>query len=121
MKIPAAGVASRQASTIMKTRRTAWDPACVASATPPMLGAATSTHAIATATAFLPLECRLGLRAGSRAGRGGRAGRDIGGKTGQVRAGPRHERRADPQVELVLGQPALHERGLERIDRLLAV
>jgi hypothetical protein len=28
---------------------------------------------------------------------------------------------ADPLVELVLGQPPLHERGLERVEYLLAV
>ena len=49
----------------------------------------------------------------------GRAGRDVGGEGGQLRAGPRRERLADPQVELVLGEPSMHERGLEQADHLL--
>jgi hypothetical protein len=48
-------------------------------------------------------------------------GRDVSGEGAQVRMGPRREHQADPQVELVLGQAALHERGLEHVDHLLAV
>jgi len=48
-------------------------------------------------------------------------GRDVSGEGAQVRIGPRREHLADPQVELVLGQAALHERGLEHVDHLLAV
>jgi hypothetical protein len=35
--------------------------------------------------------------------------------------GPRGERLAHPRVEFVLGQPTLHERGLEHLDHLLTV
>src|SRR5206468_4902221 len=35
--------------------------------------------------------------------------------------GPRRERLAHPRVEFVLGQHALHERGLQRADHLLTV
>ena len=52
--------------------------------------------------------------------RAGPAG-DVGGERGQVGAGPRGERPARPGVELVPGQPALHERVLQRLDHLLAV
>jgi hypothetical protein len=48
-------------------------------------------------------------------------GRHVSGEGAQVRIGPRREHLADPQVELVLGQAALHERGLEHVDHLLAV
>jgi hypothetical protein len=51
----------------------------------------------------------------------GRPGGDVGGEGGQVRVGLRGERLADPQAELVPGQPSLHERGLEHVDYLLAV
>jgi hypothetical protein len=40
---------------------------------------------------------------------------------GQVGVRTRHKRLVDPRVELVLGQPALHERDLEGVDHLLAV
>jgi len=58
-----------------------------------------------------------------RAGAGGlaRGGRDVGGERGQVGVGPRGERPARPYVEFVPGQPAIHERGLQRLDHLLAV
>jgi hypothetical protein len=51
----------------------------------------------------------------------GRPGRDVGGEGGQVRVSLRGERLADPQAELIPGQPSLHERGLEHVDYLLAV
>jgi hypothetical protein len=51
----------------------------------------------------------------------GQPGGNAGGDCGQVRVGPRRERLADPQVELVSGQPFLHEGGLEQFDRLLAI
>ena len=59
----------------------------------------------------------------SRAGRerAGRRGRDVGGQCGQVGAGPRGQRLAHPRVELSLGQPSMHEGGLQRLDHLLAV
>ena len=46
---------------------------------------------------------------------------EVGGEGGQLRVGPRRERLAHPLVEFVLGQNALHERGLEGADHLLAV
>jgi len=69
-----------------------------------------------------PRKPRLARRPG-RLGRLGRGqpGRDVSGEDGQIRIRPRRERLADPQVELVLGQPPLHERGLQRADHLLAV
>jgi hypothetical protein len=51
----------------------------------------------------------------------GQPGGEVGGERGQVGAGPRGERLARPQVELVFGQHARHERGLERTDHLFAV
>ena len=45
----------------------------------------------------------------------------IGGDCGQVRVGPRGERLAHPRIQFILGQPPLHERGLEHRDHLLAV
>jgi hypothetical protein len=51
----------------------------------------------------------------------GRLGGEVSGDCGQLRVGPRRERLAYPQVEFVLGQHALHERGLESADHLLAV
>jgi hypothetical protein len=51
----------------------------------------------------------------------GRPGGDVSGERGQLRVGPRGKRLAHPHVELVLVQPALHERGLERGDHVLAV
>jgi hypothetical protein len=51
----------------------------------------------------------------------GRLDGEVGGEGGQPRVGPRRERLAHPLVEFVLGQHALHERGLEGADHLLAV
>jgi hypothetical protein len=51
----------------------------------------------------------------------GQPGGDVGGEGGQVRVGLRCQRLADPQAELVSGQPSLHERGLEYVDHVLAV
>jgi hypothetical protein len=48
-----------------------------------------------------------------------RPGRDIGGQGVELRIGSEHL--ADPLVKLVLGQPSLHERGLERAEHLLAI
>ena len=53
--------------------------------------------------------------------RASRGGRDVGGERGQLGAGPRGQRPACPHVELVPGQPTLHERVLQRLDHLLAV
>jgi hypothetical protein len=47
--------------------------------------------------------------------------RDAGGDRCQLRVVTGGERLADARVELVLGQPALRERGLEHVDRLVAV
>ena len=47
--------------------------------------------------------------------------RDVSGDRPQFRISPRSERLADPQVEFVLGQQALHERRFERVDHLFAV
>jgi hypothetical protein len=66
---------------------------------------------------------RAGLRPGGPARRlacdqpGGNVSRDHG----QFGIGPRRERLTCPEVELVFGQPVFHERGLEGLDRLLAV
>jgi hypothetical protein len=46
---------------------------------------------------------------------------DIGGQCGQVRVGSRREHLADAEVELVLAEPTLNERGLKHVDRLLTV
>ena len=51
----------------------------------------------------------------------GRPGGDVGGEGGQLRVGPRGERLGHPRVELVFGQLALDERGLERLDHVVAV
>jgi hypothetical protein len=51
----------------------------------------------------------------------GQPGGQISGDRGQVRVGPRRERLAHPQIEFVLGQPSLHEGGLEGADHLLPV
>ena len=48
-----------------------------------------------------------------------RPGRDISGEGVQRRIGG--ERLADPLVKLVLGQPSLHERGLQRAEHPLAI
>ncbi len=64
---------------------------------------------------------RPGLRPGWLGRRPGRPGGEVGVERGQFRVGLRSERLARPLVELVLGQPALHERGLEPVDHMLAV
>ena len=51
----------------------------------------------------------------------GQPGGQVSGDGGQVRVGLRRECLAHPQVEFLLGQHALHERGLEGADHLLAV
>ena len=48
----------------------------------------------------------------SRAGCGGRAPVRPAGQSASDPRGPRRERLADPQVELVLGEPSLYERDL---------
>jgi hypothetical protein len=48
-------------------------------------------------------------------------GGKVSGEGGQICEGPRPERLAHPQVELVPVQPSLHERGLEHVDHLLAL
>ena len=50
-----------------------------------------------------------------------RPGGDVGGERGQLSLGPRGERLARPRVKLAFGQAALHERGLEHVDHVLAV
>ena len=68
-----------------------------------------------------------GLRTGATAG--GRAGRAAAGPLGMsavsaassARVRAASARPARPHVELVPGQPALHERVLQRLDHLLAV
>ena len=66
---------------------------------------------------------RPGVHAGGFARRPGcaRPGGDVGCDVDQFRVGPCGEGLAHPQVELVLGQPSLHERGFEHVDHLLAV
>ena len=49
------------------------------------------------------------------------SGVEVGGQRGQVGVAPGGERVAGPRIKLVLGQLALHERGLEEVDHLLAV
>jgi hypothetical protein len=51
----------------------------------------------------------------------GQPGGQVSGEGGQLRVGPRRQRLAHPQVELVFGQHALNERGLEGADHLFAV
>ena len=51
----------------------------------------------------------------------GQPGGQVSGEGGQIRVGPRRQRLAHPLVELVLGQHALNERGLEDADHLFAV
>jgi hypothetical protein len=46
---------------------------------------------------------------------------EIAGDRGQVGIGPRRERLAHPEVELVFSQPVVYERGFELLDRLLTV
>jgi hypothetical protein len=48
-----------------------------------------------------------------------RPGGDIGGQGIQLRVGGKHL--TEPLVKLFLGQPSLHERGLERVKYLLTV
>src|SRR6267154_6137971 len=62
-----------------------------------------------------------------RAGRAARRlvcdlpGGDLGGDCGQFRIGPRRECLAYPRIKLVFGNPAMHKRGLEHVDYVLAV
>src|ERR1022692_766402 len=65
-----------------------------------------------------PGSCPGGLT--RRRGRG-QPGRDVGGESGQVCIGPRGERAVRAQVQLVLGQPAMDERVLERVDHVLTI
>ena len=74
------------------------------------------------------LDGRSGQRPAGGAGGRGRdvvgipdGARDVGQERGQAGIGPRGERLAYPRVELVPGQPAVHERGLQRADHVLAV
>jgi len=66
---------------------------------------------------------RSAARRGGRARRSGRrrGGRDVGGERGQLGAGPCGQRLARSRIKFVLGQPSMHECGLEGIDHLLAV
>jgi Domain of unknown function (DUF1905) len=48
-------------------------------------------------------------------------GRDVGDYRRQVGVGPRRQGLAHPQVEVILGQHALHKRSLKNMDDLLAV
>ena len=71
-------------------------------------------------------DCRPGQRSavckGGLARRPGcRAGRDVGDEGGQVGVGPRGERLARSRVKFVPGQPAVHERSLQRVDHVFAV
>jgi hypothetical protein len=52
---------------------------------------------------------------------GGQTNGDVGRDHSESRVGPRGERLADAGLELVLGQPALHEGGFEYLDDLLTV
>ncbi len=85
--------------------------------------------ATATAmTAHMPALAALltGRRACAGTARGGGtvsaspAGQ-VGSERGQARIGPRGERLACPRIQLGFGQTALHGRGLEYFDHLLAV
>jgi hypothetical protein len=67
-------------------------------------------------------------RPGGRAGwpgrgrlSGGWPGVEIADDRGQFGICPRRERVVHPEVKLVFGQPVFYERGLEYLDRLLAV
>jgi hypothetical protein len=66
---------------------------------------------------------RLGLRPGRLARRlvCDLPGGDVGGDRGQFRIGPRPECLAYPRIKLVFGNPAMHKRGLEHVDYVLAV
>src|SRR4029077_13596524 len=48
-------------------------------------------------------------------------GGDVGGDCGQFRIGSRRERLAYPRIKLVFSDPAMHKRGLEHVDYVLAV
>ena len=70
---------------------------------------------------------RLGQRPASHRGQRahrpgrGRAGRDVDGERSQLIASLRSQRPGRPRAELIPGQPALHERVLQRLDYQLAV
>jgi hypothetical protein len=66
---------------------------------------------------------RSGLRPDRLAWRPGcgQPGGKVGSERGQFRIGPRCERPAHPPIQLVLGQPSLHKRGLQHADHVLAV
>ena len=74
-----------------------------------------------------PCDCFVHRLTGPRLGRlahrlgPGQPGGEVSGERGQLGAGPRGERLARPQVQLLFGQPALRESGRERVDDLLAV
>ena len=90
-----------------------------------MPGKAIAAHAQAL-TAFLASGSRAAgvlSSSGAGAGRlgGGRTDGEVGGESIQVRVGPGRKHLADPQVKLVLLQPALDEGGLELLDHPLAV
>ncbi len=51
----------------------------------------------------------------------GQPGGQVSGESGQFRVGPRRQRLAHPQVELVLGQHARHKSSLKGADHLLAI
>jgi hypothetical protein len=62
----------------------------------------------------------LGPGEGGWAIQPGRAG-DVGGDRAQLGVRPRREHLARSRAEFFRGQPALHERVLQRLDHLLAV
>ena len=66
---------------------------------------------------------RRGRRRGglARRQRPDQPGRKVGGDRGQVPMGPRGECLAHPRIQLGFAQHALHERGLEHIDHMLAI
>ena len=64
---------------------------------------------------------RQGSRGRLDRGLDGDVGGDLGGDLGQFRVRPRRVHPVGPRAELILGQPAVHERGLEGPDHLLAV
>jgi hypothetical protein len=51
----------------------------------------------------------------------GQPGGEVSGDRRQLRVGPRRQRLAHPQIQLIPVQPPLHERGFEGADHLLAV
>ena len=51
----------------------------------------------------------------------GQTGGQVGGERGQLPMGPRGECLAQPCIQLGFGQHALHERGLEHVDHMLAI